>query len=52
MYLHHYTAKEIKDTKKNIIFYFHCALYLLSGATFAFDVAWIIFQVSNNNLLP
>jgi len=45
MYLQLYISEErTSDKKKNIIFYSHCALYVLSGATFAFDLAWITIQ--------
>ena len=47
MHLQYYKSKEdTGDTKKTIIFYSHCALYVLSGATFAFDMAWFMIQVA------
>ena len=47
MLLQHYISKEeTSDKKKNIIFYSHCALYALSSATYAFDMAWFLIQVS------
>ena len=58
IHVHHYISKEegTGDKKKKNIFYCHCALYVLSSVTFAFDFAWIAIQVSsyyivNNGLL-
>ncbi|KAF8801525.1 hypothetical protein BYT27DRAFT_7341856 [Phlegmacium glaucopus] len=42
MYLQYQASKEGTDKTNNILFYSHCALYVLSVATFASDIAGTI----------
>ncbi|KAF8801522.1 hypothetical protein BYT27DRAFT_6789041 [Phlegmacium glaucopus] len=41
-YLQYQTSKEGTDKTNNILFYSHCALYVLSVAAFASDIAGTI----------
>jgi hypothetical protein len=51
MYVQYHASKKVDGAKQNIIFYALCALYMLSVAVNALDIATIVVAVVSHNEL-